>query len=295
MDDYIYYIDFNSIKLGDLANSLGDFKCAFNSYSKALDRLREYQGDRIHPIMMASNLVEKIDNLRSKIGEGNHILESESWELTKSSFVKGSQCLKYIYLDKHKKYEKPPLSEEKKALFERGHEFEETVRKKEFPDGINIKDTVGNFAYFNSYTKHLLYSQCPVIIYEATIIVNDVLVMCDILKQDEDGQIDIYEIKLNTELNEAILNDLSIQHYVCKKRFGGRLKTFNVILRSDEKGENWIIKNLKNDLENRQDETEKKIEIFKETIESHEPVMQMGEQCHNPYECEFVKYCKFKC
>jgi len=44
MVDYLDCVDFNAIKLGDLANDVGDDKCAIESYSKALNKLRKYQG-----------------------------------------------------------------------------------------------------------------------------------------------------------------------------------------------------------------------------------------------------------
>lgn len=295
MSDYIKYIDFNALKLADLANELGDYILAIQNYSKALSRLRNYQGDRMQPIMMASDLVQKIDKLNNCNSKGKPILRFETWTLTKSSFVKGSQCTKYLFLDKHKKKEKTPISEEKRILFKKGHSFENTVREIEFPNGKNIKDVVGNFAYFNSYTKHLLTNQGKQILYEATIIENDVLVMCDVLLKNDSELVDIYEIKLNTELNNAILNDLAIQYYICKVRFGDKLNSFNVVLRTDEAGEKWSILNLKNDLEELQAEVENKINRFKTILKEDEPNISMGEQCNQPYECEFIEYCKNKC
>lgn len=158
MNDYINYIDFNAIGLADLAYEIGDYKCAFDNYSKALNRLRNYQGDRMQPMLMASEIVEKINEINTKIGAGKAILKYDVWKLTKTSFVKGNQCLKYLYLDKHKKQDKTPISKAKQEIFNQGHTFEELVRNKEFPYGINIKEKVGNFAYFNSYTSHLINS-----------------------------------------------------------------------------------------------------------------------------------------
>lgn len=293
MSDYINYIDFNAIKLADLANELGDYRCAVQNYSKALNRLRNYQGDRMQPIMMASELVHKIEKLSKKSNDGNSVLKYNSWNLTKSSFVKGSQCVKYLYLDKYKKQEKTPISKEKQKLFDKGHSFEQKVREEEFPNGINIKDKVGNFAYFNSYTKYLLNLKEKQVLYEATIIENGVLVMCDVLIKNNDETIDIYEIKLNSKMNEAILNDLSVQYWVCKKRFGDKINSFNVILNCNN-GEKWSIKNLKSKLIEQQKETENKIEKFNEILKGEEPVIKMGEQCNKPYECEFIEYCKKK-
>lgn len=295
MSDYINYIDFNTIKLADLAYEIGDYKCAIDNYSKALNRLRNYQGDSMHPIMKASEFVKKINEINTKIGNGKAILKFDIWKLTKSSFVKGNQCLKYLYLDKHKKQFKTPVSKEKQKLFNQGHTFEEWVRNNEFPDGINIKDKVGNFAYFNSYTRHLLYSTNRQVIYEATIIEDDVLVMCDILVKNEDGNIHIYEIKLNAEVNEAIIADLSIQYAICKKRFSSTLKSFNLILRTGDSNKKWKTVNLTTELEKQIDIVRKKISNFKHILENHEPILQMGDHCNKPYECEFIEYCKNKC
>ena len=67
MSDYIRYIDFASIKLADLAVELGDYACALEFYNKAFDRLYQYQGDRMHPIMMAGSLKETIAETERKI------------------------------------------------------------------------------------------------------------------------------------------------------------------------------------------------------------------------------------
>jgi len=294
MSDYINYIDFNAIKLADLAFELGDYRIAVQNYSKALNRLRNYQGDRMQPIMMASELVQKIEKINGFFDSGKPILRFDNWTLTKSSFVKGKQCLKFLFLDKHKKQEKTPVSVEKRKLFEKGHSFEDLVRETDFPNGKNIKEAVGNFAYFNSYTKYLLSLKQNQTLYEATIIENDVLVMCDVLIKNENEFIDIYEIKLNTKLNDAIRHDLSVQYFICKIRFGDKLNSFNVILRTDEAGENWSIINLKSELEELQVEVENNINRFKTTLQEGEPNIPMGDQCFQPYECEFIEYCKNK-
>lgn len=292
MSDYINYRNSNEIKLANLAYELGDYRCAMKYYSKALNRLKNYQGDRVQSIMTKSELAQKIKKLNELDSKGKSILRFDTWDLTKSSFVKGSQCVKYLYLDKHKKTERTPVSEEKQILFEKGRSFEKFVRESEFPDGKNIKEIVGNFAYLNSYTKQLLTVKGRQILYEATIIENTILVMCDVLIKNNDESLDIYEIKLSTKLNDAILNDLSVQYFVCKKRFGDKLNSFNVILRSDEAGKKWSILNLKSELENKLKDVESKIKTFKAVLRETEPVVPMGKQCSHPYECEFIEYCK---
>lgn len=295
MSDYINFIDHNAIKLAELASDIGDYKCAAYNYNKALNRLRKYQGDQMQPIMMANEMSRKIDEINTKLHTSRDILTFDVWKLTKSSFVKGNQCLKYLYLDKFKKQEKTPISPEKQQIFKQGHAFEELVRKNGFPNGINIKDKVGQFAYFNSYTRYLLDSNRQQTLYEATIIEKEVLVMCDILVKNENNDIHIYEIKLNTECNEAIIADLSVQYAICKNRFQSDLKSFNLILRSEDDSEKWKIINLTHELEKQMDSVMERITSYKDILLKDEPSIPMGQHCYKPYECEFVKYCTNKC
>ena len=291
MDNYIYYIDSAAIKLGDLAHSIGDYKMASAQYNKALARLRDYKGDRMQPALMAEELVGKVKRMGPYMHAGKSILALETWRLTKSSFVKGHQCLKYLYLDKHKKKEKTPPSAETRALFEQGHSFETSIRRKHFPGGIDVKETAGNFGYFNSLTKYLLRREGRSVLYEATLIQDDVLVMCDILIKNEDGRIDIYEIKLNQEVNDAITADLAIQYTIAQKRFADRLHSFNLILRDPNSPDEFKIVDMTESLWNRVDDVNKKIKQYNEILSAPEPHIPMGPHCTKPYHCEFMAYC----
>lgn len=292
MADYMNYFDFRSLKLAELAEGLGDYKLALSYYSKALKRLKRYPGDRMLPIQEGAALQRKVDILRGSPAPQKPILRFDRWMLTKTSFVKGSKCHKYLYLDKHKKHEQTPFTDEQLALFQKGHNFEDRVRDEEFPGGLDIKKKVGNFAYFNSYTKYLLSQNIRQTLYEATIIEDGVLVMCDILVADENGRYDIYEIKLNSSLNQAILDDLAIQFCICKKRFGNQLNSFNVILREQESENSWQIIDVMPEMQKRYDEVEQKILDYKKILSSPEPDIPMGKHCYEPYNCQFIDYCK---
>ena len=219
------------------------------------------------------------------------IILYDTWELTKTSFVKGCKCLRCLYLDKHKKIEKTPVVEEKQARYKKGREFEDYVRAKDFPCGIHIKDECNDIRYFNSYTKDLLESPQSQILFEATIIEEEVLVMCDVLVKDSNGYIDIYEIKNYRDINDAILNDLAIQYYVCKLRFGNKLKTFNLVLRSNKNGEKWKTDDYKEELETEIDNTKSKIVKYKSVLLNGEPMIPMGNQCDSYNKCDFIEYC----
>ena len=290
MNNYKNYINNTDMRVADLATEIGDYECAVSIYRKAIYRLSKYNGDSLYELHLMETFMKKIDQLENNLASSKSILKYDTWRLSKSAFVKGIQCHKYLYLDKFKKNEQTPVSKEKQDLFDKGRDFEADFRKIAFPDGINIKDKVAHYAYFNSYTKYLLDTLPQAILYEATIIEDEVMVMCDVLVKKEDGMIDIYEVKLNKEPNEAIYYDIFLQYYICEKRFGDRLRSFNLILSSgDDNG--WKMDECKESAKDMISITADLVNELKKVIENSEPERNMGPQCRQPYECSFIDYC----
>lgn len=275
-----YYL--KDIKLADLANEIGDYRFANYLYARVLEK----------EALVTEELKEKLVETEKLKWDGKSILSFDGWKLSKSSYVKGNQCLKYLYLDKHKKKERTPVDEETQERFDRGHTFEDIVREQEFPGGINIKEKVGNFGYFNSYTNYLLNQPTHLTLYEATIIEDEVLVMCDVLLKSEDGFVDIYEIKSSTKANIAISNDLKLQYAVCKKRFKDKLRSFNLILRVDDDEPKWTILNRTDELVDKTALVGELTDKFKKVLNGREPEIAMGDHCNSPYKCEFIDYCE---
>ena len=291
MPDHMKFKDLGAIKLGELAFEIGDYTCALDHLFKAYNKLKDYQGDEFGMNLLMSDISFKIKESIGRQGDGKSILLYETWKLSKSSFVRGKQCDKSLFLDKFNKMDRNPISPETQAIFNRGHEFEDFVRENRFPGGTNVKEKVGNFFYFNSYTKYLTEDSTTSVIYEASIIEDEVLVMCDILVKNEDGKIDVFEIKLNTEINDAIKSDLAIQYTICKKRFGEQLNSFNLILRSNEKDQPFKIIDVTEDVSKLTHDVEAQIAHFKNVLTNQEPIISMGSQCAKPYACDFTNYC----
>ena len=275
-----YYL--NDVKLADLAKEIGDYRFANYLYARVLEK----------EALVTEELKEKLVETERLKWDGKSILSFDGWKLSKSSYVKGNQCLKYLYLDKYKKKERTPVDEETQERFNRGHTFEDVVREHEFPGGINIKEKVGNFGYFNSYTNYLLNQSKHLTLYEATIIEDEVLVMCDVLVKSDDGFVDIYEIKSSTQANIAISNDLKLQYAVCKKRFKDKLRSFNLILRVEDDEPKWEIENKTDELVDKTTLVGEVTDKFKKVLNGREPEIAMGDHCNSPYKCEFIDYCE---
>ncbi len=291
MTNYIQYLDVKSMSLADVVFEVGDTDLSIRLHTMVLERLKKYQGDRIAPIFLGGNLVETIKKAKTMRCNRRPVLKVEYWQLSKSSYIRGLQCPKYFYLDKHKKREASKPSVETQILFKEGHNFEKKYRTTIFPSGINVKNKLGdNFVYFNSYTRHLLSKSSEITLFEGTIIEDGVLIMVDVINKINDSTYDFYEIKLYSELNDVIWDDLAIQYYVSKKRFGDKINTFNVILRRNLK--DWKVKDLKNELEKRIIGIEDKVEEFKNILQQKtEPKIKTDNHCKKPYDCAFIEYC----
>ncbi len=287
------FLDLEAIASADRAFENKQYNVSTMLYRMAHKKLMKYNGDRMLPIQMAGDVKNKLQ--RSEMiwtkNPQQTPLTYRTWSLSKTSYVAGKQCLKHLYLDKYKRNERSAPSPATKILWEKGREFENLVRKRMFPNGIDVKDAMASkFNYFSSYTDSALKHFREITLFEASFIEDKILVMVDMLHKDEKGELDLYEIKLHTELTEGILWDLSIQYHVVKKRFGEKIKSFNVVLRRGEEDFEFI--NVKEDLEKLQEETGNQGFEFIHFLQiSSEPDIAMGPHCYLLYSCGFKDYC----
>jgi len=146
--------------------------------------------------------------------------------LSKSSFIKGLQCEKHLFLYKYHYNEMDELSHMQKAIFKRGTNVGELAHKL-FSGGI-IAAEGDPPAYEKALkkTQELINSGIKVI-YEAAFLFNEVLSIADIVVMEKGGA-KIYEVKSSTSISETYLNDAALQYYVISS-LGIRVKDFSII------------------------------------------------------------------
>ena len=132
--------------------------------------------------------------------------------LSKSSFIRGVQCEKHLYLYKYHYKEMDQLSDMQKAIFKRGTNVGKLAQQL-FPNGIDASPD-SQFEYDKAalLTKKLIEEKQKVI-YEASFSFSDVLAVADILVNDKSG-LKVYEVKSSTSISETYINDISVQYYV---------------------------------------------------------------------------------
>ena len=133
--------------------------------------------------------------------------------LSKSTYIKGEQCPKALYMYKKHPYLRDKLSIEQRAKFKRGTDVGVLARDY-FSGGVNM--TPSNPTLFGKMfeqTMQNLNNPNVNVMYEAIFIYNDTLIMLDILVRDGDKWRAI-EVKSSLSLNETYYKDAALQYYV---------------------------------------------------------------------------------
>jgi hypothetical protein len=221
--------------------------------------------------------------------------------LTKSTFLKGHQCHKYIYLDKYYKKEKDPLTEEQRKKFEGGH-LVGAMAQKLFNGGIDVSTISRSRDVLVQETKKLI-EQGHTILYEATFEFNNVLVMADIILKEGD-EWKIYEIKSSQKISDTNRIDAALQYYVIKGS-GLPIKEFHLsclnyprlevieMKMEDTPADLFQFEEVTNFCEEQLLFTEEKVKELKTTLALPSiPNIAVGDHCNSPYTCEFIGFCK---
>ena len=146
--------------------------------------------------------------------------------LSKSTFIRGLQCEKSLYLYKHHYRLKDPTPSSLQAVFDQGTNIG-LLAQELFPYGADASPE-NHFKMVESVGKTLKFiSQGKSIIYEATFLFNNVLAALDILVKDEEGW-KAYEVKSSTKVSETYIKDAAIQYYTITNS-GVDLKDISIV------------------------------------------------------------------
>jgi len=217
--------------------------------------------------------------------------------LSKSTFLKGIQCDKHLYLYKHHYNWQDKITEQQLAVFNRGHRVG-ALAQTLFPDGIDASPSSPRaYAKAVKYTKELIENDAS-IIYEAAFIHNEVLIYADILVRNGEKW-KVYEVKSSTSISETNVNDISIQYYVMTNA-GLDIEDISIIYINNEyirTGELSLdkffnIESLLTYAVENQDWIVEEVERLKEVVRQEEmPDIEIGLQCNDPYRCSYIGHC----
>lgn len=216
--------------------------------------------------------------------------------LSKSLFLRGLQCYKSLYLDRRHPELRGEISYAQERLFEMGKEVGRYAQRL-FPGGVIIAfEDIPISEQIVLTTDEI--KKGTLTLYEPAFSYNNVFIKIDILHKSKAGW-EIYEVKSSTEIKDFYIDDVAVQYYVLKGT-GLPISKANLVYINNQYVRNgdievdklFIIEDITNGVEQRQgfigEEIKKMREVLKEaTI----PDIDIGRQCHDPYDCDFISFC----
>ena len=214
--------------------------------------------------------------------------------LSKSKYCSAVQCPKMLWLLKNRKEEFDD-SVMNESILEQGNEVGDLAMGllghfTEVPYGAPSEMLVS--------TEKLLLTDEKVIA-EASFAYEGLFCSVDILERNDDGSVNVYEVKSSTQVNDIYYYDVAYQVYVLRKlgiqvRKASLVHINNQYVRHGEVDihELFTVCDITEKIMDLQDDTENRLR-FLETYMSNteEPVMDIDIQCFGKYKCGYWKYC----
>lgn len=218
--------------------------------------------------------------------------------LSKSTYIKGLQCEKALYMTKKHPYLRDRLSIEKRAKFQRGTDVG-ILAQEYFPGGVNMApNSPSQFPKRVKETMENLHNPMVNVMYEAVFQHNDTLIMVDLLVRDGD-QWKAIEVKSSLRLSPTYYNDAALQYYVLHG-CDVPLSDFQLMhLNADYVKDGPIdVKQLFKlvsiiDFAREQEPViAANVERLKNVVAlPHAPQVEIGDHCFEPYTCDFLGHC----
>ena len=218
--------------------------------------------------------------------------------LSKSTYIKGLQCEKSLYMQKKHPYLRDKLSIEQRAKFQRGSDVG-VLAHEVFPGGIDMSPNApSQFPKKVAETWDNLSNPEIKVMYEAVFQYNDTLIMLDMLVRDGDKWLAV-EVKSSLRLSDTYYNDAALQYYVLHG-CGVPLSDFRLMYLNGDYVKNGPIdvhqlfkmESVMEYVVEREKFVAENVERLKAVVAlPHSPVINIGTQCHNPYPCDFQGHC----
>lgn len=222
----------------------------------------------------------------------------ERHALSKSTFIRGTQCLKSLYLNKKQPFLRDRLSDSQRAVFKRGSDVG-LLAQQLFPGGVNLSPkSASQFGKKVQETARIIRTNSFQTLYEASFQYDRCLAILDILVKSGNAWI-AYEVKSSVKISETYLLDAAFQYYVITNS-GVELEDFvlvyinkNYVFDGTLDLEKLFIKqSVLSEVIEKQEFIKEKVKEQKQTLQkSSAPEINIGEWCNDPYPCDFLGYC----
>jgi hypothetical protein len=218
--------------------------------------------------------------------------------LSKSTFIRGVQCPKSLYLHKKRPFLRDKISAAQLAKFRRGTDVGVLARDL-FPGGIDMTPkSPSQYQKKVIETAEAIQDLSIKTIYEAVFQYDDVLIMLDILVRDGHAW-KAFEVKSSRAISATYLTDAALQYYVLEGS-GIPLSDFSLIYVNKEYvlenelelGAFFMSESVLDQCKERLGEINKTVGKLKNVLQlQNSPDVPVGWHCNKPYPCDFIGHC----
>ena len=212
--------------------------------------------------------------------------------ITKTDFMRGMQCPKMLWLDKHKPQMRviPP---EIQARLDAGNDFGDRAMGMFGPyeemtvyrPGTTIPDKKAMLAN----TLDALRRGVPVICEAAFSNYNNYCA-ADLIRKTDHGY-DLYEVKNAPEVHEQFIRDAGFQYYIIS-RSGLRIGRIFIVIHGPEEEHPFVPVEVTEEAKGFYSWINDHIwDLNRMQKQQDEVDIEPGDQCSNPYECWYYGYC----
>ena len=215
--------------------------------------------------------------------------------ISKTKIMLGYQCLKNIYLAVHQKELIPKVTPELQALFDQGNAVTAEARSR-YAGGVLVDNPAYDFVGSLKRTRELLAAHTG-IIFEAAFEYKGCYARADIIIYNNLTQRwSIIEVKSTLKVKEEHLDDVGLQVWIMANA-GLPIEKIsvlhlNALCKYPDLTNLFIDEDVTEILRARYAQISPKLnEIFKILRLDEAPATDIGPQCSNPRDCQFMNYC----
>ena len=218
----------------------------------------------------------------------------KTYRLSKSKYLSGLQCDKRLWLEIHSPELIPPTPPTLERIFNQGTYVGELARER-FPGGILIDADYENISEAFDLTKEAL-SNDQSIIFEGIFSSDNVLVRPDVIKQDENDDWELIEVKSSTSVKDENIHDVAVQMYVLKGAGIDVKRTYLMHINTEcvypDLSNLFTIEEITEQVNEALPAVPGKLDEFRKMLAlADHPDIQIGKHCSSPYGCPFIDHC----
>lgn len=214
--------------------------------------------------------------------------------LSKTNFLHGLQCYKYLWTIKHNPGCIPPPDSATQFTFDQGHEVGQ-LAKSLFPQGIDLP--TNNFSTAIRLTREHLFTGRP--LFEASILAGNIFCRPDVLNPVGPGEYDIIEVKSSTGVKEVNIWDAAFQRLCCDS-MGLKIRSCiiayinNKYVRQGDidPSQYFILEDVTGRVDEYSDGLQAQVDEILAVMGQQEcPEVSIGPYCLDPYPCPLQSTC----